>query len=315
MTPALPPLAAEERVGAYLPPSKLLEATSLPTNMKAAYSSGPDIGSPDTGRIVAYAVRVRATLKVGDREFSGDICLHDTVMLRRFYEELGSGSVVLAPEWVPYLQRIVPLTQEQLQRELTRLLENYIVPRANGATVVPAIFLGTEPAEQLKRLHSIMQRQLSAWSALVDSAAKRVPHPSKDPAHALAQAFEAITARELEDVAGIADPGRDGAGTIELPEVLLPTAPLAAAAAAPSPAPSPEEVHRLLAAEELVVDAAEALITRLTVKAGLTQQQALGVAAVVEVAAGGELSDTVLLDAAGPLSKTKLDAVRRALKG
>lgn len=292
----------------------MLPVTSLPAGVKAAYASGPDVDRVDNGKIVAYAIRVRANLKVGDREFSGDVCLHEAVMLRRFYEDVGSGSVNLVPEWPPGLERLIPLTQPRLQRELTRMMENFVVPRNNTILVVPTAFLGSEPAEQLQRLHKVMQRQMEAWAALVEKAKGRIgPMRSKDPVLEMSQAFEHITSRELEEVANIADPSRDGVGDIELPEVLV-ASPASQVQSAIQPTKTLEQIRQEVDAEEPSEDAHEALIGRLMAKAELSQQQAMSVAAVVDLVDGSEISDDALSEAIGSKAKAKLEAVRRALK-
>lgn len=302
--------ARDERVGAIVPP------INIDARVKRAFSSGPDIARIETGKIVAYAIRVRAKLKVGDRDFGGEINLHEAVMLRRYYEESGGGSVDITPEWVPMLQRLMPLSQEQLQRELARLNDNFVVPRAGGNTlVVPTLYLGTEPAEQLKRLHEVMRKQLDAWSKLVLKASERLGSAKPmDPDYALASAFEAITGKELEEVANIADPGRDGEGGIELPEALMPTSPSAIIPQA-QPAPmTPEQAMRMVEGEEAAVDAQQALVQRLVERGGLDQQQAMAVATLHELM-DGAIPDDQLAEAIGSKAKVKIDAARRALKG
>lgn len=302
----------------------MLPVTKLPANVAPAFSSGPDIGRVDTGKNVAYAIRVRADLKVGDREFSGDVCMHEVVMLRRFYEDLGSGSVRLSPEWPPAYQRLVPMTQEMLQKELDRILSNFIIPRPNSIHVVAHAYLGTEPAEQLRRLHEVMRKQMEEWSKTVDLALARLPATAPTNPHwRLVAAFEAITSKELEAIANIADPARSGNDGIELPEVLAPTSRMDGALATAKPVIvkdepaaqlTPEAAMKMVEVEESADDDAAVLVQRLIDKAGLDQQQALSVAACAQLA-GDDIPDEAIAEAIQSKAKTKIDAVRRALKG
>lgn len=295
----------------------ILPPTKLPANVAPAFSSGPDIGRAENGRIVAYAIRVRSDLKVGDRDFSGEICLHELVIMRRFYEEVNGGSINPNPAWPPALQRLVPLTQEQLKVELNRMLLNYVVPRANSVFVVPTAFLGTEPAEQLKRIHTVMQKQLEAWAKVVEVARKRLDGQSFSSPHwELVAAFDHITARELEEVANIADPSRDGVGDLELPEALLSAEPSSTVPEMIAAGQlTPEAVQAQVEAEGQEADAQQNLVEKLVGKADLNQQQALAVATLVDLMEGAEIPDSDLSEAIGSKAKSRLDAVRRALKG
>lgn len=295
----------------------ILPPTKLPANVAPAFSSGPDLGRVENGKIVAYAIRVRSDLKIGDRDFSGEICLHELVIMRRFYEEVDGGSITPNPAWPPACQRLIPLTQERLKVELNRMLTNYVVPRTNSVFVVPTAFLGTEPAEQLKRLHTVMQRQLEAWAKVVEVARKRLDGQTFTSPHLeLIAAFDHITTRELEEIANIADPSRDGIGDLELPAALLTAEPTSSApgmiaAGQMTPAAAQAQIE----AETQAPDANHALVERLVAKAEITQQQALAVATLVDLMDGADIADNDLADAIGSKAKSRLDAVRRVLKG
>lgn len=292
----------------------MLPVTTLPANVAPAFASGPDVSNVQFGKTVAYAIRVRADLKVGDREFSAEVCLHEVVMLRRFYEDLNGGSVQINPSWPPACQRLIPLTQVQLRRELDRMLENFTIPRSNGVVVIPAMFLGTEPAEQMRRLHTIMQRQLDAWARVVETARKRLVGQQFDNPHLeLVAAFDLITARELEEVANLADPARDGIDEIELPEACLPRGGASTPSAAPErTTPTPEDIAAQVAAEDVPDDPQQQLVSDLMGRADLTQQQALSVVALADLM-GKDIPDANLIDAIGSKAKSRLEAVRRVL--
>lgn len=298
---------------AFLPAAK--ETSVTKQLARRAFSSGPDVSAlPSSRRVVAYAVRVRADLKVGERDFSGEICLHEAVILRRFYEDSGGGSVRITADWAPALERLIPLTHEQLKAELQRMTDNFIVIRENGTTCVVDAFLGAEPGVKLRRLHEIMGKQLARWSEIVEIARKRVQGPSPDPDLALIEAFEAITPRELEEVANLADPSRDGVGEIELPEAMSPTASVSVPTAQAKPE-NPEEVESRINSEVQTPDAMQTLVNRLVQKSDINQQQALAVATLAELFDGAEIPEKDLQDALGSVSNAKLEAVRRALKG
>jgi hypothetical protein len=209
---------------------------------------------------------------------------------------------------------LIPLTHEQLKAELTRMSEAFVIVRENGTVAVVDSFLGSDPGAKLRRLHEIMGKQVARWSEVVEIARKRVQGPSSDPDLALVEAFDAITPRELEELANLADPSRDGIGEIELPEAMAPSA-AALAPAAPVKQESPEEVEARINAETPPPDATQALAARLVQKADINQQQALAVATLAEMFGGEEIPEGDLSDAIGSVAKGKLDAVRRALKG
>lgn len=297
------------------PGPSMLMPTRLPANVAPAFASGPDIGRVDSGKIVAYAIRIRGDFKVGDRDFSGEISLHELVIMRRFYEEVNGGSIAANATWPPGLQRLVPLTQDQLKVELNRMLANLIVPKNNTIMVVPTAFLGTEPAEQLKRLHEVMRKQLEAWAKVVDLAKERLgPSRPTNPHWELVAAFDAITSRELETIANIADPSADGDGGLELPEALAPVPEVTSSGLAPKPMTPDEAMAAAVASETKAEDATLVLVQRLIDKAELTQQQALSVASLVELMEGAEIPDNDLSEAIGSKAKSKLESVRRALK-
>lgn len=298
------------------PGPSMLMPTRLPANVAPAFSSGPDVGNAGSAKIVAYAIRIRADFKVGDRDFSGEANLHELVIMRRFYEEVNGGSIAANATWPPALQRLIPLTQDQLKVELSRMLSNFIVPKQNSVFVVPTAFLGSEPGEQLTRLHEVMKKQLEAWAKIVETAKGRLgSNRPTNPHWELVAAFDAITNRELETVANIADPSANGADGLELPEALIPLSEIVVSnGPAPAPMTPDEAMAAAVASESTSVDATLDMVERLIKKADLTQQQALAVSQLVELMEGAEIPDGDLSEAIGSKAKTKLESVRRVLK-
>ena len=314
------------------PGPSMLPVTKLPENVHPGFY----LGEKDAGvlnRIVAYAIHTRCTIKSGDRELSAqDMCLHEVAFFRRMYEEDG-GSLVLDPAWPPGLARCTPLEQDGLNRELERLRDRLIIPKNGGALHILPTFIGTEPDEQLKRLHEIMRLQLEAWAKALAIAKKRIPPAElvtinakgqtvpKHPEIIQSMACDRMTTQEIEAIANIADPSRDGLGEIELPEAILP--PVAATTPGGEPVGAPEETGPSLAeieaqAEAEVdgtpIDPQEALVAKLEAKAGLDHQQALSVASLVDLARDpSSIPDDDLVQVLG--SKAKLQATKRALKG
>lgn len=273
-------------------------------------------------RTVAWAIRCRVNLKVGDREFSDNLCLHEIVLYRRFYEE-SAGSIALDPSWPPGLARLVPLTQEQLQVELKRFKETFIVPSNNSTLDITDIYLGTEPAEALRRLHDLMKRQLVAWGKLIIIATARVQNvpAGLHPEILFSLACDHITAKELEDLAAMGDPGKVNSDGIQfsLPEVANPAAKTGGltidhgSEASPG-GPSLADLEAQANAEvDAQPDAIDALLSRLR-GAGLDDQQALALASLVDMGVDpASLADDDIVRALG--SKAKLAAAKRALKG
>lgn len=299
-------------------PSVSAPMSSAPTR---SYESGPGIIANPSDRVVGYAIRCWADFKIGDREFSGAVDLHEVVCLRRKYEEMGGGSVTLRPDWKPALERLTPLKQEQLTRTLEIMRETFTVARQSGGVLdVLSLFYGTEPGAQLTRLHEVLRLQLEAWGKLVDRALTRIPSDKlpRDAHYALVAGFEMITPKELEDIARIADPASNDEGNvIELPAAAAPAAPATSVRTAPAAGESLGDMQARAGADADASgadNATLALVARLTGKADLNQQQALAVATLVELMEGAEIPDTDLSDAIGSKAKVKLDAVRRALK-
>lgn len=294
---------------------------SFPSNR--SYESGPGLsgGRVVSERTVGYAIKVLADLKIGEREFSGEIDMHAVVCLRRKYEEMGGGTVTLRPDWKPGLQRLTPVTQEQLGRVIETMHETYVVPRANGGVLdIFSLFYGAEPSQQLKRIHEVMRLQMDAWAKLTERAIARVPEASRprDRNVLLTMAFELIAPRELEDIARIADPSSNEEGlSVELPAALMPaTAAITAQAGAAASQMSLDDLQRQAAhdADASGADAEQlALVGRLE-KAGVSPQHALAVASTVELM-DGDISDEAIAAAIESTAKGKIDAVRRALKG
>lgn len=294
-------------------PPMTLPVTKLPAGIHPGFVIGESDRIHDT-RIVAYAIMCEAEYKVGDRELSGTaLGLHEVVLYRRFYEEL-SGSVRIGANWPPGINRLRPLTQEQLQAELNRMKVTFVVPKGQTVMDLTSLYLGSEPAEQIRRLHTVMRRQMEAWAKLVEIAKGRVPVAQKDvhPEMLLSLACDHITPRELEEVANIADPSRDGVGDVELPEAFLPSS--APVASTTAPGSTLSEIEAQANAEvDSVLDPASSLLARLKAE-GITDGQAMDIASLVDVVGGSAtIADADIIERLG--SKAKLAAVRKALKG
>lgn len=302
--------------------SPAASAEAFPASFSGrSYESGPGLIRSSSDRIVAFAIRCCADFKIGEREFSGEVDMHDVVCLRRKYEEMGGGSVSLRPDWKPGLQRLIPLTQEKLTRVLQTMQEAFVVSRQGGGALdVLALFYGAEPSVQLKRLHEVMRLQVEAWAKLTERALARVPlrDRPKDGNILLTTAFELIAPKELDDIARIADPSSNEDGlSIELPAVMFPSTPSIEAQGAATGASLADMQARANADADGANTGGEelALIARLVAVGGVTQQQALGIATLVNLMDGAEIPDSDLADVIESKARGKIDAVRRALKG
>jgi hypothetical protein len=313
--PTAPVAAADVPLGrgpSVLPP------TQLPKNIHPGFVIGESDRIHDT-RIVAYAIMCRADYKVGDREFSGSsLGLHETVLMKRFYEE-NNGSVRLDPTWPPGLRRLVPMTQEMLQKELERFKVTFIVPRQQGALELTPLFLGVEPAEQIRRLHDVMRRQMEAWAKVLETAKGRIPEDQKRDVHpeiVMSMACDHITQRELEEIANMADPSRDGLKEVTLDEIVLPGATAAIPLTEAAPAKTLDELQAQAAKEvdAQTSDPLQVLIERLMAEASVTDGQAMQIASLVDLAGGAaKVADDDIIGVLG--TKAKLAGVKRVLKG
>jgi len=281
---------------------------AAPPSKDKFYIAGSD-DRPTDMRIVAVAVRVRAELKVGDRDFSCPLCLHEVATLRRFYEMRAGGSIRLVPGWLPNLPRTVPLTHDKLKSEAERMARTFIVPRIGQPPVMCfADFFGQSPSEQLIRLHTVMRQQFDAWNDLLKRAAPRLVKGSEDPAITEALIQDLITEKELDEIANLADPSRRGLDDIELAEIPLP------AGAVETPKPVDLDAMKAAAEAEDKPDALEAVMDRLKAQAGASERQALETASLLEIAGSADkISDEDLARIAG--GKGRAAAFRKVLAG
>lgn len=262
-----------------------------------SYAIGPDIRPSKTERPVAVAIRVCADLKIGDREFSAEINMHEVVALRRFYDALGGGTVRLTAYWPPGMAREIPLTNEQLQRELERMRSSFVVVQESGiAIVVIEELFGTEPAEQLRRLHQTMREQYEAWRSLVATAKTRVPDiEAMDAGLALAAAYERMADTELEAIAKLADPASKMPDFIELPTL--------------------DDSATTAAQQAAQQDVQDAVLERQLAHieaAGFKRDQAMSLLALRSMYT--ELTDELIGDALNTASKAKIATARSALQ-
>lgn len=197
-------------------------APELPTSSMIIV--GEDDRPLDT-RTVAITVAVRANFKIGDRDFSHHCMMHEYATMKRYYEGARGGSIELQPYWAPGVPRYRELTQDELKRELERMRRTYIIPRPGGQIPVLCFdeFFGAQPSEQLKRLHKAMREQLAAWNTLLVTARGRVDRdPRMSAAVRESLAYERMTPRELEAIAQMTDPSKQGLDDVVLPTVAMP---------------------------------------------------------------------------------------------
>lgn len=286
----------------------LPERTQAPSKDKF-YIAGSD-DRPTDLRNVAVAVRIRTALKVGDRDFSAPLCLHEVAVMRRFYEMRGGGDIRSVSGWQPALPRLVPLTHDKLKAECERMARTFVVPRVGSPPVMCfADYFGQSPSEQLVRLHSVMKQQYEGWQALVTRAKGRLLTPNTDPAITESLIHDLITEKEMDELINLADPSRRGLDDIELGEITLPD--LNALA---SDSGSDKVAAAKAAAEsDDKPDPLDALMDRLKA-AGATERQALETASLLEIAgAVDKISDEDLARIAG--GKGRVAAFRKALAG
>ena len=303
-----------------LPPQQLL----LPPKDTGRFS-GFVIGEtdrPQDERTVAVTIGVRANFRVNDREFSGAICLHEVLALRKFYEEQ-NGSVTLEAGWPAGVPRHRHLTQAQLMAEVTRMSRDYVIPKENGKIDIMAIYYGAEPSVRLRKIHEIMRKQAEAWAALVPVIMARAK-PSEG--HALlvwnnlhdevkrSQAYDGISTQELNRIVNLADPALD-----VMENLVLESIPLSAALGVGSPTEPPVDVDQsaIQAEAEAAADAAQTPVERLVdalAAGGLSASDALAVASLVEmVGAGAKLTDSDISAALSAPTKAQITLAKTVL--
>lgn len=262
-------------------------------------------------RVIAMGIGIRAEIKVGDRTFSSVVLLHEVVVLRHFYEtKAGSGQVRISAAWPPALQRIKPLTHNNLVEEVKRMRESYVTAKQGGQMVKSfELYFGTEPSAQLKRLHHVMREQYEAWNSLFAKAMTRLDADTKDihPKMRESMATELITEQELERLALIADPSRAGLDQIQLDEIQ--PADIQVAVENATAAQSVEEIKAQVEADTEEDSPVEKLLDRLMTKGGLDSQRAGQLAQLI--GDKGRATNDDLVRILG--SKTKADQIKPLL--
>lgn len=292
----------------------------VPKGVDPGFVTGGDARLAD-GRTVAYAIHIMGDFKVGDRDFSGTLTLHEALILRRYYEELG-GSIQVRTTWPIGHKRFVPMTQEQLTVEVKRLGDSFTIAQQGGKLDIAALYLGATKGEQIRKLHEIMAKQMKAWEELMVKAIARVPMAERaegiDPRVVTWTANRYITEDELMSVINLADSTLDGVKDFTLDEVSAPSDGIPYTQA---PVGEPgKSIETLLTEAEAGVgappdDAIDQTIARLKA-AGLDETQALTVASMQEMLEGsGEIAEADLTSAIGSAAKSKIAAVRKALRG
>lgn len=273
------------------------------------YMAGVD-DRPTDLRVVAVAVRFRCELKVGDRDFSAPLCLHEIAVMRRFYEMRGGGNIRVVSGWLPGLTRFVPLTHDKLKREMERMARTFVVPRAGQPPIMCfADYFGQSPSEQLVRVHTVMRQQFDGWLALVKRAEGRMVRPHEDPKVNDSLVQDLITEKEMDELVNLADPSRRGLDEIELDQVVFPTEATAAVATGDDRV----AVAKAMAEADEKADPLDATMDRLKV-AGANERQALETASLLEIAGSvDKISDEDLARIAG--GKGRAAAFRKALLG
>jgi hypothetical protein len=299
-----------------------------PPRSDAAATADPFFLSASTDRPldrrpVARTIGVRVTVKLSDKEASGSLCLHEIGIARRWYERQG-GSVTVEPGWLPALPRHRKLTRDALVLEAERMRGTYRIVYKTRVDDFMAEFFGTEPAQQVVRLHALMRDQSRAWDDAVAVARELCRERRKHdrafhdlhPLQQEAAVYDYISAQDIDTLLRIGQP--DLEAIPDLPELSELTAPEAAKPSAPAANTKLEDIK--LQAEEAADSSAEAdpqlaRIDRL-IAAGLSQQQALDVTSAVEVAGDGvSLTDDELRKLLGSGAKGLVPAVRAAIIG
>jgi hypothetical protein len=204
-----------------------------------AFTVGDDRAQAMAGRVVAVSISVNVDIKIGDREFSACVPLHEIPLLKRKH---ANGMVTIRPDWVPALERTRRITEAALKEELDRLNHIYVIAVEKGKVDLVGEVFGVTDSERLRGLHSSMRKLHDGWVALYVAAvdAVRKKRPVKEdiaklmgnrqvPAVVAARVEErlmlgwtgdALDARDIQRLVDSIDPAANGElDSIELPEV------------------------------------------------------------------------------------------------
>lgn len=299
-----------------LPPQQTLIPPKDVPSHKAGFIIGQD-DKPQDERTVAVTIGLRATMRTDDKEMSAPICMHELIILRRYYEEQ-NGSVRVETGWIAGLPRHRSLTQSDLASEVKRMRESYRIHRSNDVLELMEMYYGTEPTAQIRKLHEVMKKQAEAWAKLLPILMARAKPTEGYPLQSwnamrpeiqLSAAYDAITEQELNRIINLADPSTNTVEDLVLEQVFMMAAPEA-------PSAPPVNLADVQAAAEAEADAGaspiDKLMDELEKTAGLSPSAALQVASLVEKAGvGGTIGDGDIAAALG--SKSKVPAVRAVL--
>lgn len=293
-------------------------------------STSPDgffiVGSDDRpmdNRIVALAIGIHADIKVGDREFSSSMSVHEALILRHYLDMMGGGCTMrFSGAWPPGLSRYRRLTQDNLKNEVARL-SRMIVPRKDAPPLeCMAMFFPGTLNERMVKMHKVMEEQYQAWEKLLEKAQARLMQDNVPgiaglhPERVKSLAANYITEQEIEGIVKMADPAAGQLDAIELREIVYQKTTLAA----PPTQEAAKNFDALIAEAGRLADAADpagervhAAFQRLK-DAGFKDSEASDVAALLERAdSADKVADEDIIRAAG--GKAKLAAAKLALKG
>lgn len=267
---------------------------------------------PQDDRVVAVSISVRAMFKVGDREFSTTIGLHEALVLQSYLHASSGGcTLTLSGGWVPGIDRYRKLTQTTLKVEVERLCRMQ-VPRKDAPPLdCFGQFFPGNMTERIKRVHAVMTEQFTAWEALMKTVRTRVVASSKEtrPAVVESLACEYITEQEINAIRDLANPGAGQLAELVLPEVTF--------GASPAVAEASGKLDDIIARAHAIADSSthpvDAAMERLET-AGFDANTSGKVASLLEqFGSADKVPDASIVEAAG--SKAKLAAAKQALKG
>lgn len=243
----------------------------------AYFVIGDDRAQFAQGDTVAVAVSVNFTLRDGERTRGHAIPLHEIPLLRRLYS---NGTVSLHTEWVPGVNRSVPMTRRMFEEETKRLVRAYTIPREAGqASKFFAEVYGETEADATKKLHAGMKALYDGWKALEKKAVAAFKKAGGDLAtqpkgaiHGLLSKF--FTVDDLEALIALVEPKTKTLENVDLASIEV-DGDTGTEEAIPG-----DEIRQGLAAE--------------MVKAGLSKAQADEMA-LCTIEAGHDLADDLLM--------------------
>lgn len=201
---------------------KSIGVTVLEPPKGESFFVGNDPSLNDT-RIIAATTAVQVEIRAGNREFTGQMGLHEIPLYRALYDaKTGGASIRIDAYWPPGLSRHIKLTATMIRHHIENLRASSVVRLENSAVPIVMFdeYYGKDISLQPKRLVEVMRKQLEAFNALyLDVESRMRLDPEMSMAKKMSVVYSAMVVSDIEKIVALADPFK-ATSNIELDGVM-----------------------------------------------------------------------------------------------